>query len=164
MDKTCGDCGHVKDVSEFYDKSRPDGENLNLSLYSSDCKVRIRRQRAEYVRTRPGKAKQADRKQHLKKYNLTPEGYNELFTNQQGVCPGCERHQNDFDRRLVVDHDHKTGKVRGLLCMTCNLILGYAMDDPFVLSNLIKYLDKQSPELADNNTNVVECKFPKKAG
>ena len=45
-------------------------------------------------------------------------------------------------RRLAVDHDHKTGKIRGLLCMPCNTALGKFRDDPKLLRKAIKYLEK----------------------
>lgn len=51
------------------------------------------------------------------------------------IC-GCKTH-------LHVDHDHATGKVRGVLCFNCNSILGHARDNPQVLRDLIKYLEQQ---------------------
>lgn len=46
--------------------------------------------------------------------------YDKLFTEQKGCCKLCARHQALFKQRLAVDHDHKTLKVRGLLCNVCN--------------------------------------------
>ena len=161
MLKICGSCEIEKDFTEFYLKNR--NEHNMLASVSSDCKVCVRRKRSNYVKHRPDKCSESDRKQHLKKYNLTPEGYNALFEKQSGACIGCERHQVEFDRKLSVDHDHVSGRVRGLLCVTCNLILGYAKDDPYVLNNLIDYLVRNNSELAEQ-PSVVEVKFPKKVG
>jgi hypothetical protein len=61
------------------------------------------------------------------------------------------------------DHDHLTGKVRGLLCLGCNSTLGHAKDSTKILLNLVKYLNEIKPELADYS-NVVEVNFSKKAG
>lgn len=60
----------------------------------------------------------------LKLYGIAVHGYNRLFEEQQGCCAICNRHQITFKRRLSVDHNHTTGKVRGLLCVACNTDLG----------------------------------------
>lgn len=62
---------------------------------------------------------------HLKeRYQLTIEDYNKLFQEQQGCCAICGKHQSELKHRLNVDHNHKTGKIRGLLCPKCNTALG----------------------------------------
>ena len=77
-------------------------------------------------------------------YNLTLNEYNNLVELQNGTCAICgkvETMANQFGLcPLSVDHNHSTGKVRGLLCSRCNLILGNAKDDIEVLENAIKYL------------------------
>lgn len=153
-----------KDTSEFYSKIRYRKYPSGLSSYSHECKDCVKASRAEYIKANPDKRYLADRKQHLKRYGLTIEDYNVLFAKQGGCCAGCKYHQTEFNRNFAVDHDHLTGKVRGLLCVGCNLILGYAEDRQETLSNLIKYLSLNNSELADYNSNVVEVKFPKKAG
>jgi hypothetical protein len=60
----------------------------------------------------------------LKKYGLTPEQYEQMLTEQNGVCAIC-RISKPSKNRLSVDHDHTTGKVRGLLCVPCNRTVGY---------------------------------------
>lgn len=162
MLKGCNTCGITKEFSDFYSKNRL--YPTSLASISSDCKVCVRQKRNDYVKFHISERKKADRRQHLKRYGLTPEAYNSLFEKQQGKCLGCERHQTEFDRKLSVDHDHVTGIVRGLLCVTCNFILGYAKDDPYLLVNLIDYLVVHNPELAGKNTNVVEGNFSKKVG
>ena len=57
----------------------------------------------------------------LRTYNVTQEQYEEMYTEQEGICPLCEL----FFEALCIDHDHETGKVRGLLCISCNRALGY---------------------------------------
>ncbi len=72
---------------------------------------------------------------HLKeKYNLTLEEYNKLITNRCQICNSKERPH--------VDHDHATGKVRGILCSTCNTGLGLFHEDIELLKNAIKYLSE----------------------
>jgi hypothetical protein len=57
-------------------------------------------------------------------YNLTLEGYELLLKNQNGGCAVCGI-ERDCNKRLAVDHDHGTNKVRGLLCLRCNTKLGW---------------------------------------
>lgn len=61
----------------------------------------------------------------LKKFGLTEEQYDQMLVQQNGVCKICERPSRGRCSRLAVDHDHKTGKIRGLLCMVCNTRLGF---------------------------------------
>ena len=65
-----------------------------------------------------------DRKKHFKRsYGITIEDYETMFANQNGVCKICQKTCKS-GKNLAVDHCHKTGKVRGLLCATCNTSLG----------------------------------------
>lgn len=56
----------------------------------------------------------------LFKYGITEEQYDEIYRTQQGCCAVCKRAASNFKHRLAVDHDHKTGEIRGLLCLHCN--------------------------------------------
>jgi hypothetical protein len=58
---------------------------------------------------------------------------------QNGVCAACFK-TCSIKKNLAVDHDHKTGKVRGLLCQNCNVALGHARENPDVLRRLAEYL------------------------
>jgi hypothetical protein len=65
----------------------------------------------------------------LLKYGLSLEDYTRLLVVQRGICPICERPLNlrggkGAGDRLVIDHHHTTGQVRGLLCARCNLVVG----------------------------------------
>lgn len=74
-------------------------------------------------------------------YGLTRVAYNGMLEAQNGGCAICGAVAADaIGRRLVVDHDHLTGNVRGLLCSACNSGLGHFGDDPQRLSNSIDYL------------------------
>ena len=74
------------------------------------------------------------------KYGITPIEYDRLYQIQQGRCAICKTHQTELGRMLSVDHNHTTGKVRGLLCDLCNSILGHAKDSVEVLETCIEYL------------------------
>ena len=72
----------------------------------------------------------------LKAHNISVEEYDVLYTIQQGRCAIC-----GAGGALVIDHNHETGKVRGLLCNECNLGLGKFHDRLFLLHKAAEYLD-----------------------
>lgn len=81
----------------------------------------------------------------LKKfYGITPEELKEMFDKQKGCCKVCGKHQTELDTNLCVDHCHTTGKVRGLLCKNCNLMLGHALDNQDILLKGILYLKENN--------------------
>jgi hypothetical protein len=84
----------------------------------------------------------------LKKlYGMTPEDRIEMSKKQGDVCKICGRpNSGNKGKYLHIDHNHVTGKVRGMLCNNCNTMLGMAKDDQFVLHNAIAYLQETSQE------------------
>jgi len=68
---------------------------------------------------------------------MTPEQYDALLLSQGGVCPICGK---PLPFPADVDHDHMTGRARGLLCHRCNLTLGLVHDDLKLLQALADYL------------------------
>ena len=80
-----------------------------------------------------------------RRYKIDPSEYENIYKLQDGSCEICKKktdidsYQND---RLFVDHNHKTGDVRGLICVSCNSIIGHADDDINVLLSCVKYLEK----------------------
>jgi hypothetical protein len=81
-------------------------------------------------------------KWRLKKYGLTAEQYIELWDLCGGRCPICSKKFNNriTNRQPCIDHDHKTYKVRGLLCRACNIELGYLHDNEPWLDAAARYL------------------------
>lgn len=77
--------------------------------------------------------------------NLTTEqrksARTQLFILQDGCCGICERPETDSKRVMSLDHCHKTGHIRGLLCTRCNFLLGFARDNVINLHAAIRYLD-----------------------
>jgi len=77
-------------------------------------------------------------------YGITLDDYNKMLEAQNGVCAICgqkETRKSKYnDYTLSVDHDHKTGKVRGLLCHGCNNCLGTLKEDIEIFQNAINYL------------------------
>jgi len=72
------------------------------------------------------------------RYGMTEADYNKMLTSQKGRCFICGRVEDIFH----IDHCHKTGKVRGLLCGSCNRALGLFKDNPDNLKKAIEYLMK----------------------
>lgn len=111
----------------------------------ADNPERERATKAAYVAA--GRKRAVDRRYHLKrKYGITPEEYDALLAAQGGGCGICGRLPRD-DIALHVDHDHTTGRIRGLLCFRCNNALGDFEDDPDRLSAALGYLGR-TPENA----------------
>lgn len=77
------------------------------------------------------------------RYGMSIDAYNKLLSTQDNRCAICKRHEDSFKRRLAIDHDHITNKVRGLLCHNCNSLLGHAHDKIDILKESIKYLENQ---------------------
>lgn len=81
-----------------------------------------------------------------KNYGITKEQYIELFNKQNGVCAICEKvetviHNNGNVRSLSIDHCHTTGKVRGLLCHTCNVAIGSFYHNPELIRKAALYCE-----------------------
>lgn len=75
------------------------------------------------------------------RYGITREDYDGMLSSQNYVCAICSKPDN-IGWCLSVDHDHKTGKVRGLLCNSCNHGLGHFRDSPEILIKAANYLGK----------------------
>lgn len=73
-----------------------------------------------------------------RKLGITKEKYTELLEGQKGVCSICKQ---TCTKSLAVDHDHTTGKIRGLLCNSCNRGLGYLKDSIDILKAATSYLE-----------------------
>lgn len=146
--KKCGKCKKEKDVSFFYkDKGRKGG----YSYCCKEChgkydKQKYKKNKSHYCEM--SKQRQINHPERNKRYrlkhayNFTPEQYDVMFNIQQGCCIICGANQNEFKKALNIDHNHKTGEVRGLLCTHCNRMLGGARDNIIVLKNGISYLEK----------------------
>lgn len=81
------------------------------------------------------------------RYGVSREAYNELLKKQGNRCAICDIHKDDYaeqhkvHRFLVVDHNHSTGAVRGLLCNNCNISIGAMRDSPLRLRRAAEYLE-----------------------
>lgn len=124
--------------SKNKDKYKEAAKKYGKSDTRKDYLKRTTEQRKEYNKERWLKVKAL--KPHLSIYGITLEDYNTRLALQNNCCLGCDINTSKLSRPLCVDHDHNTGKIRGLLCDSCNKALGLLKDDPNILSNLIIYL------------------------
>lgn len=118
--KLCPKCGKVKLLDEFYFTR---GVRKRRQAYCKVCKTEIARTFRKEHTTR---IKHKDFSNKLSwQYGITEEQYNAMFEQQKGCCAICGKHQSQQNIRLCIDHDHKTGRIRGLLCQKCNIGLGW---------------------------------------
>lgn len=84
------------------------------------------------------------RNERLRRYAImgTSEAeYAAMLEAQSGVCAICGTSESDARKGVLdVDHDHQTGRIRGLLCSACNTAIGLLRDDPVLLASAIRYL------------------------
>lgn len=92
--------------------------------------------------THPDRAKASMRKQCLARYGLTFESFNVLLETQNGLCAICRGSlgRGRVGSAVAVDHDHESGRVRGLLCNNCNRGIGMFADSPTALVAAAAYL------------------------
>lgn len=115
--------------------------------YCSDCAKEYKRENYSYERERLRKIKQVYG-------DIAVEDYKRLYELQEGNCACCglpEQRRTSAGRRamlntpsfspLVIDHDHKTGRIRGLLCNACNQALGHLQEDPGRVKSLLCYIN-----------------------
>jgi len=153
--KVCSKCKKEKPLSEFYkDKATRDG----LHSWCKVCKDTRQRKwfqkNIEKQRERLRPYHRRWRKEHKEKvrnwklkylFGIALEDYNQMLEEQNGVCAICGKPERKKGCSLSVDHNHRTGQVRGLLCGDCNRGLGLLNTDSFGVLNLemaIKYVKK----------------------
>lgn len=142
--KICPHCKIEKSISDYHkDKKNKDG----LASSCKDCRNKMAQSWYHNLVAKKWNKQHIERarKNQLKaKYNITIEDYDKMFMQQNGVCAVCgktESSKNQYGlRRLSVDHNHKTGKVRGLLCAKCNQAIGLFDDNVDYLLNAVEYL------------------------
>lgn len=97
-----------------------------------------------YYELNRDKQRQAYRYHNVRrKYGLAKDAYDALVAACAGRCMVCRRTPQEANNRamsLDVDHDHASGRVRGLLCGPCNCAMGLANDDPARLEQMAQYL------------------------
>lgn len=135
----CRSCQIEKTLDCFYNlKKNPDCKECRSKKdkeYYKGNTNKFREKSRRFRKENPEKIKGW----YLKgRYNLTLEEYNNKLQEQNGACQICKR----TNINLVVDHNHSTGDVRGLLCSRCNLAFGALEENLDILQSMINYKDK----------------------
>lgn len=104
--------------------------------YCPSCHAK--KESARYHRDKhlPGKAEERRRKHLAHTYGISVEQYDAMHTEQDGRCAICVE---QVEGRLYVDHDHATGRVRGLLCSNCNFFLGWLEKNAALIASASEY-------------------------
>lgn len=97
--------------------------------------------RIREYRHKPEVMKRDREYRYLKKYGLTIDQYDQLLNSQGNKCAICGT-ENPDKKRFNIDHCHLTGKIRGLLCRKCNLLLGFSGDNVETLISAARYLER----------------------
>ncbi len=133
MDKTCNTCDELKSLDQF-------GRTHGTKYILHKCRECYKLSRKAYVPLDGLKSK-------LSRYGLSYEKYCGMAYRQSYVCAICGKDETSINNLngkpngLAIDHCHKTGKVRGLLCFSCNLGLGKFKDNTSLLQKAISYLE-----------------------
>jgi len=128
---------HKEHLAEKAKQWREDNKEALKKYREENKELVLLKQRTNYTTDKR-------RKHHLKhKYNLTMEEYVEIFEAQGMKCAICGSDNSKRSKDWCVDHDHKTGKVRGILCYGCNSALGFFEDNTSILERAINYLLKR---------------------
>lgn len=145
----CRKCGSTDRASQG--RCRPCANEASRR-WSRNNPGRMRACVLAWQKANPQHARRLARRTVLKRYNLTLEQYDEMLAAQGGVCAVCKQAETSRDgitgslRRLAVDHCHRTGVVRGLLCWRCNSVLGRVYDSRPLLLALFAYLGLYTPK------------------
>ena len=136
--RVCRKCGLDKNLLADFYMCRKDP--TLASSYSYECKectikrtVRYNKENFKSVRS-----------QYLKRsYGMTFEEFDAMLSDQGNCCAICKTKQpGGRAQRFNVDHNHKTGEVRGLLCKSCNIALGEVKENIHTLQAMIEYLNE----------------------
>lgn len=138
-DRICSNCRtHLKSIESqvrlSYHKSY---YNLNKSKWPTYAEVKAKATSSHYSRMAQIKYK----------FNIIEQELRDMMDKQKGLCLICNDSLTDPKRHRLnqfnIDHNHKTGEVRGLLCSKCNTGLGYLKDNPKILREAADYLEQR---------------------
>lgn len=145
LSKICNKCYIEKDITNFYFRTDTNKyrntcndcrNKYNLELYHKNEKQKENHRKASW------------KHQIKKNYGITPEEYYDMLDEQEGRCKMCNTHIDDLPiHNLYVDHCYTTGRIRGLLCNSCNTGLGMFRDRQDLLLKAKEYLDDSEGDI-----------------
>jgi len=131
MIKRCTKCGEDKELDQFSTERRSsDGVTAQCKSCKSQYNKNWRNQKGGNLYDR------------TIRYGMSPEEYEELLEEQLNCCACCGSSNPKRKAGFVIDHDHSTGLVRGLLCHNCNIGIGLLGDSILGVNNALNYLHK----------------------
>lgn len=145
--KDCYGCKKNKFIQEFgMDNSKPDGKSIYCRVCNrgkcAKSRLKDKDKRITYRQENKTKIRKQSRDYILRlRYGITEIEFNQQFEKQGKKCALCDSNKSD-KKNFVVDHCHKTGKIRGILCSYCNRALGMFKDSKDNLIKAIKYIEK----------------------
>jgi hypothetical protein len=129
------------DLFKFKEK-----ETIRKQRYYKNNAESIKEKVAKHNKLNPEKRKLVVKKSFIKcKYGIIYEDYLSMHREQEYRCKICKRHADEFKKGLVVDHNHKTGKVRALLCTNCNSQL-HVLENKELYDKYMNYLNSHEEE------------------
>ncbi len=147
--KKCSACSQEKEASEFWKRTiSPDGLAYICKACDAPRYMRKKRKNPEEIAAKQKEWRDNNKKRirdvkRNSKYGLSGEEADRMREEQFFACAICRRHESLLGKRgLVIDHDHKTDKIRGLLCDKCNRCLGLLDDSVDIIESAVRYLRK----------------------
>jgi hypothetical protein len=151
-ERRCSKCKAVKPVAEFHRYNDPTAaingwryhtrckscSNAAAQQYGQDNRPRRNDRLKRWRKSNPDAARAKDQRARVRAYGIEPADVERMTAEQDGKCALCRR-----KKRLVIDHCHRTGRVRGLLCHQCNTGLGWIEGNPDVLARIAGYTADQ---------------------
>ena len=155
--KRCSKKNHIKGVVKWQTKN-PNRVKENQTNWNRDNRKKIQKNGAiyykknrkklqknskEWFKRHPEEVKIMQNNSRLKRcYGIKKIDYDNILKKQNNRCAICNKNNSEFKRTFAVDHNHKTKKIRGLLCINCNIGIGKFKDNIKLLKKAIKYLNK----------------------
>ena len=140
MNKICSKCKEEKDLSNF---TKDKNGRLGVHHYCKVCNYKQKKDTYDYTKSK--------NRNTINTYGIDANYVEELYVLQNKKCKICNKEYPTVSKHggLYIDHCHTTGKVRGLLCAKCNILLGNANDNVSILKSAIDYLNQFVPYLMD---------------
>jgi hypothetical protein len=129
-----------REREENIERHRANGRAAAKRAYDADPE-KLRSKTRAWRDANPDKAKLSSRRWQLKRFGVTPEQWDAIFKAQGERCAICHTSDPHDNRGWHTDHDHTTGKMRGILCRNCNFALGQIRDNPMIARAMADYLD-----------------------
>ena len=159
--KVCTGCNETKTLDDFVRQKRTNSKGDTYYARTSKCKKCHTKNTNAWKKANKATYNSYKRLWRIKnkdsewargiqyRYKVTEADYKRMLGSQGGACAICKCKENIFRGRSIyfcVDHDHATGKVRGLLCSACNRALGLFKDDTSIIKSSLDYLTRHKNE------------------